>query len=68
MKIKNLAIAFIYIYCINLFEVQAKDNHLNNLNNESQKNLIIAKSLEGESYILGAGDTIDIKFYFAPTN
>ena len=65
MKIKKLGIAFISTICINFISIQAKDNIPQEINNFEQKEVKLDKKFEAESYLLGAGDLLNIKFYFA---
>ena len=66
MKIKQFGIAFISIFCLNFISIQAKDNIAQEITKFEQKDFSSDKELEGESYLLGAGDLLNIKFYFAP--
>jgi len=65
MKIKKLGIAFISIFFLNFIAIKAEDNYAPEINNSEQNDVSLERELEDESYLLGAGDTLNIKFYFA---
>ncbi len=65
MKIKKLGIAVISIFFLNFIAIKAKDNFAQEINKSEQNKVSLDKELEGESYLLGAGDTLNIQFYFA---
>tara|TARA_B100000242_G_scaffold292263_2_gene267306 strand:- start:393 stop:1451 length:1059 start_codon:yes stop_codon:yes gene_type:complete len=65
MKIKNFCYVLFLFFGLNFLALQAEINQINKLSENSESILKIDKEVEGDSYLLGPGDIIEIKFFYA---